>query len=338
MSVLSTLHSLGRPARRLTKLPVVTLMPHSKCNCRCVMCDIWKANRSGTSIDEATVERLVEDFRELGVSLVALSGGEALMHPNLWHVCERLKSLPLTISLLSSGLLLARHAEQIVRWCDEVIVSLDGPEATHDRIRGIGGACQATRDGLAALRRAKPGFPATARSVIQRGNFYELPETVAAARELGFDHVSFLAADLSSTAFNRPTGWEEDRVEEVALSVAETADLAAVIEALILKNAADFASGFIRESPAKLRRVVAHYRAAHGLNSPPPVACNAPWVSAVVESDGAVRPCFFHEPVGNLADGTLAEIVNSPKARAFRGSLDIRRDPICRTCVCTLKL
>ena len=72
--------------------------------------------------------------------------------------------------------------------------------------------------------------------------------------------------------------------------------------------------------------------------SPPPVACNAPWVSAVVESDGAVRPCFFHEPVGNLADGTLAEIVNSPKARAFRGSLDIRRDPICRTCVCTLKL
>src|SRR5579859_5298000 len=87
MSVLSS----WRPARRLTKLPVVTLMPHSKCNCRCVMCDIWKANRTGTSIDEATVERLVEDFRELGVSLVALSGGEALMHPNLWHLCERLK-------------------------------------------------------------------------------------------------------------------------------------------------------------------------------------------------------------------------------------------------------
>jgi hypothetical protein len=34
--------------------------------------------------------------------------------------------------------------------------------------------------------------------------------------------------------------------------------------------------------------------------------CNAPWVSAVVETDGAVRPCFFQQAIGNLADGTLA--------------------------------
>ena len=338
MSVLSTWHSLGRPARRLTRIPVVTLMPHSRCNCRCVMCDIWKANRSGTSIDDATIDRLVEDFRGLGVSLVALSGGEALMHPNLWHLCERLKILPLTISLLSSGLLLARHAEQIARWCDDVIVSLDGPQATHDRIRGIKGAFRATEEGIVALRRARPGFPVSARSVVQRGNFQELPDTVAAARKLGVDHVSFLAADLSSTAFNRPAGWDGERTGEVGLSLSETADLAAVVEALILSNAADFASGFIRESPARLRRIVAHYRASHDLGPPPPVSCNAPWVSAVVESDGMVRPCFFHEPIGNIAEGTLAEIVNSPKARAFRGSLDMRRDPICRSCVCTLKL
>ena len=32
---------------RIHTLPVVALMPHSRCNCRCVMCDIWKANRNG---------------------------------------------------------------------------------------------------------------------------------------------------------------------------------------------------------------------------------------------------------------------------------------------------
>jgi len=330
--------SLWRSNRRLNRIPVVTLMPHSRCNCRCVMCDIWKANRAGTSIDDATIDRLVEDFHGLGVSLVALSGGEALMHPNLWHLCERLKTLPLTISLLSSGLLLARHAEPITRWCDEVIVSLDGPPETHDRIRGIKDAFSATQEGIAALRLARPGFPVSARSVVQRGNFRELPETVAAAKRLGVDHVSFLAADLSSTAFNRPAGWDGERTGEVGLNQSETADLAAVVEALIRSHAADFASGFIRESPARLRRIVAHYRAAHGLGPPPPVSCNAPWVSAVVESDGTVRPCFFHDPIGNIAEGSLAEIVNSPKARAFRGALDMRRDPICRSCVCTLKL
>lgn len=334
MGVLSS----WRSNRRLKRIPVVTLMPHSRCNCRCVMCDIWKANRAGTSIDDATIDRLVEDFRGLGVSLVALSGGEALMHPNLWHLCERLKTLPLTISLLSSGLLLARHAERIARWCDEVIVSLDGPPSTHDRIRGIMDAFSATEAGIAALRQARPGFPVSARSVIQRGNFRALPDTVAAARRLGVDHVSFLAADLSSTAFNRPAGWDGERTGEVGLDGAETAELAALIEALIVSHAADFASGFIRESPARLRRIVAHYRAAQGLGPPPPVSCNAPWVSAVIESDGTVRPCFFHDPIGMIAEGSLAEIVNSPKARAFRGALDMRRDPICRSCVCTLKL
>lgn len=326
------------PGRRLGRIPVVTLMPHSRCNCRCVMCDIWKANREGTSIDEATIDRLVEDFRKMGVSLVALSGGEALMHPNLWHLCERLNSLPIKISLLSSGLLLSRHAEQIVRWCDEVIVSLDGPEATHDRIRGIEGAYRKTAEGLAALRKAKPGFPASARSVVQRGNFQELPDTIEAARSLGFDHISFLAADLASTAFNRPAGWEEDRTGEVGLNAAETVILAAIIESLTRSHPADFATGFIRESPDRLRRIVAHYRAANGLGEPPAVSCNAPWVSAVVESDGTVRPCFFHEPIGTVAEASLAEIVNSPKARAFRASLDMRGDPICRSCVCTLKL
>ena len=303
--------SSWRQGRRIAKLPVVTLMPHSRCNCRCVMCDIWKANRNGTSLDEAALEKLVVDFRKLGVSLVALSGGEALMHPNLWHLCERLKSLPLKISLLSSGLLLERHAEEIVRWCDDVIVSLDGPEATHDRIRGVQGAYRATKDGLAALRAIKPDFPATARSVVQRSNFREMPETVAAAKDLGFDHISFLPADVSSSAFNRPDGWDSGRAGEVGLNASETAELAGVIEVVIARHR----DGFIRENPTRLRRITAHFR-----GTPAPVSCNAPWVSAVVESDGTVRPCFFHEPIGDLSEGTLPEILNSPKARAFRPS------------------
>jgi Fe-coproporphyrin III synthase len=59
-------------------------------------------------------------------------------------------------------------------------------------------------------------------------------------------------------------------------------------------------------------------------------------VSAVVEVSGDVRPCFFHPPIGNTAEGTLAEILNSPRAIAFRERLSIADDPICRRCVCSL--
>jgi MoaA/NifB/PqqE/SkfB family radical SAM enzyme len=92
------------------------------------------------------------------------------------------------------------------------------------------------------------------------------------------------------------------------------------------------------ESPAKLRRIVSHFRAYHGLEplSAPP--CNAPWVSAVWEANGDVRPCFFHPAIGNTVNGTLAQIVNGPAAVAFRESLHVAENPVCRRCVCSLYL
>jgi Fe-coproporphyrin III synthase len=65
---------------------------------------------------------------------------------------------------------------------------------------------------------------------------------------------------------------------------------------------------------------------------------NAPWASAVVESDGTVRPCFFHKPLGNIGDDSLREVLNSPRAVRFRSTLNIARNPICRRCVCSLYL
>jgi radical SAM protein with 4Fe4S-binding SPASM domain len=65
--------------------------------------------------------------------------------------------------------------------------------------------------------------------------------------------------------------------------------------------------------------------------------CNAPWVSVVVEAEGTVRPCFFHRPIGKVDTVTsLADVVNSPEAVAFRSGLDIASDSTCRRCVCSL--
>ncbi len=325
-------------SHRLRRVPVVTLMPHSRCNCRCIMCDIWKANRAGSSLDLGRVKALCEDLKGLGTHWVVLSGGEALMHRNLWELCATIKELNIKITLLSSGLLLERHAEQIVRWCDEVIVSLDGPPECHDRIRGMSGAYDALMRGIGALRACTAGFPVVARSVVQRKNFREMRQTVRAARAAGCDQISFLAADLSSTAFNRPQAWPEGQVEDVKLSEEESRQFEGLLEEFISGWRDDFAASFIAESPQRLRRIAQYFLAVNGLAAFPKTVCNAPWVSAVVEADGTVRPCFFQPSYGNLADGPLQQILNSEQAVAFRKSLDVTRDPICRRCVCTLKM
>src|SRR5262249_34938662 len=100
--------------------------------------------------------------------------------------------------------------------------------------------------------------------------------------------------------------------------------------------ARDFESGFIAESPAKLRRLPRYYAALAGAGPFPAVTCNAPWVSVVVEANGAVRPCFFHGAVGNVREAPLADLVGR-NLRAFRRSLDVGADPICMRCVCSLR-
>src|SRR5882762_10137890 len=111
---------------RIYSMPVLVLMPHSRCNCRCVMCDIWKANHEKKEISAEVLQQHILHFKKLGVKRVALSGGEALMHSNLWKLCEQFHNIGSKISLLSTGLLLGVHAREIVKQCDDVVVSLDG--------------------------------------------------------------------------------------------------------------------------------------------------------------------------------------------------------------------
>jgi MoaA/NifB/PqqE/SkfB family radical SAM enzyme len=323
---------------RLRRVPVIALTPHSRCNCRCIMCDIWKANRNGTSISDADLSNLLGDFRKLGVEWVMLTGGEPLMHPNLWTLCAALKGLPARITLLSTGLLLARYAGDVVKHCDEVIVSLDGSREVHDRIRGIANAFQQLADGVAALRMQNSRFSVSGRCVLQHLNFADLPNIITASRAIGFDRISFLVADVSSSAFNRPDGWSDERVREVCLSAEEADRFAEIVEDTLVRHAPEFRSGYVVETPAKMRAFVAYYRAANGNGAFPQVTCNAPWVSSVIEADGTVRPCFFHRPLGNIHERSLAEILNSDDAIGFRRGLDVHQDPVCRRCVCTFNM
>ena len=325
-------------SHRLWSLPILVLSPHSRCNCRCVMCDIWKANQQRREISYEELERHLDSVRRLHVETVVLTGGEALMHSNLWKLCELLRDRGVRITLLSTGLLIARNATDIVKWCDEVIVSLDGDRETHDRIRRVPQAFDQLALGVAELRSEDSSLRITGRCVVQRENFRVLEATLEAAKELGLDRISFLSADTSSEAFNRPEPWSSDRVGEVALSAAEAEELVASIEEIIASHAADFASGWIAESPEKMRDIGRHFQALHGRNPYPETRCNAPWVSAVVEADGTVRPCFFHRPFGNLEDGSLSTILNSKAAIQFRRNLNVKTDPICERCVCTLQL
>jgi len=327
----------SRVTHRLESLPILALSVHSACNCRCVMCDIWKANSDKREMSSDDLERHAAAIRALHVQRVMLTGGEPLLHRNLWALCAKLQALGIRITLVTTGLLVDRHAADIAASVDTVVVSLDGDRDVHDAIRRVRGGFDRIAGGIAALKRQRPVPRLIARSVVQRGNCASLHQTIAAAHGLGFDEISFLAADLSSSAFNRPEPWTAERIAEVAVGGDDLPALEASIEQAIGESPQLIGDGFVVGGRASLDRILQYYRAAAGSAEFPTVQCNAPWVSAVLEPDGNVRPCFFHPVYGSAAAG-LEEALNSPQAIAFRQSLRVERDETCRRCVCSLNL
>lgn len=323
---------------KIHQLPILVLMPHSRCNCRCVMCDIWKANQSKNEISVEELKKHLDTFKKLRVQRVALSGGEALMHSNLWKFCDLLHSIGAKISLLSTGVTLSHHAKNVIAHCDDVIVSLDGSKEIHNRIRNIPGAFEKLEEGVKAIKAIDPKFKVTGRTVLQKQNFSDFPNIIETAKRIGLDQISFLAADVSSEAFNRPNPWEKEKMSEIALNTDEILELESILKESFGNFKKEYDSKYIAENQSKMMELTQHYKAIAGISDFPNRNCNAPWISAVVESDGNVLPCFFHKPYGNIKDASFLDLINSEEAIDFRKKLNVTKDPICKKCVCSLKI
>jgi MoaA/NifB/PqqE/SkfB family radical SAM enzyme len=323
---------LSEVTNRTFVLPLVIFYPTSRCNSRCASCDWWKSS-GDSDLTLAEIEDVARGLPALGTRLVLFSGGEPLLRPEVFDAARLFRTSGVSLHLLTSGVLLERCAGEVARNFSRVIVSLDATtEELYHAVRGVSALTMVER-GVARLRHLAPHVPVTARATLHRLNFRELPKLIDHARAMALDGISFLPADVSSHAFGRerpPHG------PTLALDQDEIDEFKDLIDETIEARHAEFESGFVAESPAKLRRLPQYYAALAGSGAFPPVACNAPYMSVVVEANGSVRPCFFHESVGNIRQAPLGEIVarNLP---AFREGLDFASNAVCARCVCSMK-
>lgn len=323
---------------RLAALPLAILYLTDRCNSRCVTCDYWKYGQTNLPIERARA--LAPQLKALGTQAILLSGGEPLLHPHWPEIAEILRAESgARLWLLTAGLSLHKHAARVVELCDWVTVSLDGATpATYRAIRGVEAFDTVYAGILAAIGR---GGRVTLRCTVQRGNFRELPALVRLAHQLGVAQISFLAVDVSThVAFARAADYEKT----MALHVEDLPVLAEVLDTLERDFASDFASGFIAERPAKLRRLYDYFAALVGQGAFPPVACNAPRFSAVIGADGRLQPCYFIQPSAVSEQGSgargqgldMRRDLNAPELIALRQAIRTGQRSECKTCVCAM--
>jgi MoaA/NifB/PqqE/SkfB family radical SAM enzyme len=171
------------------------------------------------------------------------------------------------------------------------------------------------------------------RCTVQRGNYREIPALIRLAQQMGAKQISFLAVDVSNhLAFAR----REDYERTMALLPEDLPEFAAVLDSVERDFAGEFASGFIAESPAKLRRLGRYFAALLGQGPFPPVRCNAPRFSAVVGADGALQPCYFIPGPARLNSQPLSAALNTPGFVALRRDIREGRRAECAACVCSM--
>jgi MoaA/NifB/PqqE/SkfB family radical SAM enzyme len=333
--VIDVAEDSGAADSRLERLPLVTLYLTERCNSRCVTCDYWRHGRADMGL--AAVKRLLPSLRRLGTQVALLSGGEPLMNPEWASIAGVLRDQGLKVWLLTSGLSLAKHARRAVELFDAVTVSLDGTDReTYRAIRGLD-ALDTVRDGIRAA--AANGMATSLRVTVQRANFKQLPIFVALAKELGARRISFLAVDVANPhAFGRTGGVSSD----LALLAADLPVFEQILRSMERDLSEDFRSGFIAESPDKLRRILEYFAAILRIGAYPKVRCNAPEFSAVIGATGQVQPCFFISgpPQSQLthsgAELEFPKVLNSGPMAALRASIRAGHRAECKTCVCSM--
>lgn len=136
---------------RSNRLPVALQFPiTSKCNNRCVMCNVWNMeNEKEMSI--ADLKKVLSGRLCNEVKSVGINGGEPFLNRKFNEYVDEVIKLPSITSLnvisngYSSNLILETIKNTYIKCRNNgikfnIIISLDGIEGVHDVVRGVNGA------------------------------------------------------------------------------------------------------------------------------------------------------------------------------------------------------
>ncbi len=273
----------------------LTYIVTDECSCRCAICLLWKAPRKGQ--DLATIERFFRANPQL--SWINLSGGEVAERDDFAAIVESavIATKVLVLDFPTAGQS-PRTIESAVRGALStalprlfVTVSIDGPPAVHDVLRGTPGAFDRARETLARLRAipdrrlsSHVGLTFSSRNDADPEGL--VSALLAAAPELRREDLHFNLAHHAPHYYkNRPAD-RPDRARLRRFLLQESTQRDATLEPFALLERAYW-------------RLAADYLATDRS----PLPCAALSASAYVDPDLVLYPCAtWDRPIARLED------------------------------------
>lgn len=278
-----------------------------------------------------TLQRIIDTVP--GSPIVCLTGGEPLLHPQIEKFIHYIKTKGLYCILTTNGWLLEKKAVDICNsHLDMLIISIDGAEKLHDRIRAPGSFHRASR-GIELIQKRKDRPLLCVSEVINDLNFAVLHEIVEWVNNTGIDILNinhlWMQSDKMVECQNEiptlpKTGIVDWRLSPQRIEVDQ-------LEKSLCKVLTSERQFYLHVSPfLKNSELKTYYQEPERLVKVSETRCA--WMVTKVWPNGDVKICREYK-AGNVLQDPLDKIWNNATYREFRQYLaDHKVCPICSRC------
>jgi len=279
----------------------VSIITTYRCQMRCQMCNIWQYP---TDVKKEITPQELEMLPNF--KFVNITGGEPFQRDDLEEIVEVMYKKSPRIVISTSGW----HEERILQMAQKypnigIRVSIEGLEATNDRLRGRKGGFQRGYNVLKTLKQMGVkdiGFGMT----LSKLNHGDLMELYGLSKELGLEFAT--AAFHNSYYFHK----EDNLINE---KKAVIADIEKLINALLKEN-----------NPKSWFRAFFNLGLINFINGGRRMLpCEAGSANFFIEPYGEVYPCnglesaIWKQSMGNIRDvKSFEELWSSPRAQEVR--------------------
>jgi radical SAM protein with 4Fe4S-binding SPASM domain len=151
-----------------------------QCDLACRHCGSRAGHARSDELTTAECLDLVRQMAELGVMEVTLIGGEAYLRDDWTDIIREIRRLGMSATMTTGGRGITPEKARAGKEAglESVSISIDGNEATHDRLRGVKGSYQSAFQAMDLMREA--GVRVSTNTQINRLTLPELPELLEA--------------------------------------------------------------------------------------------------------------------------------------------------------------
>lgn len=301
-----------------------------KCNLACQHCGSRAGHTRAKELSTEEALDLVTQLAEVGITEVTLIGGEAFLRPDWLEIASAITSAGMLCGMTTGGFGISLDTARRMKAAgiSVVSVSVDGLEATHDRLRGKNGSWQWAFKTMSHLKEA--GIPFGCNTQINRLSAKEFP--------LIYEHIRNAGVFAWQIQLTVPMGNAADN-SEILLQPYELLD----VYPMIARVAQRASREGVQVQPGNN---IGYYGPYERLLRGGDTwsfwqGCNAGLSTLGIEADGAIKGCpslpTSAYTGGNIRDYSLRTIIEETEELRFNLGADTPKGTehlwgFCKTC------